>query len=80
MEYLKGTYLCDFCHNPSTKIAKLRILDKIFTPCPGCLEKIHDVLQEWYMWANVPEDMLKREISNASSLTRKNILADYGDE
>lgn len=80
MERLKGKHLCDFCHNPSIIPAKLRILDKIYICCDGCVEKIDAVLEEWYMWANLPEKMLSREISNANALTRKNILADYGDE
>jgi len=58
MEYLDGEYRCDFCLSLSTKIAKLRLSDKIYNPCPDCLNKIEVVLLEWYQWASPSVKML----------------------
>lgn len=74
MEYLEGTYRCDFCHQLSDKIAKIVLTDKIYNPCPGCLEKIEAALEKWYMWTTLSVDMLTRDLSNANALARKIIL------
>lgn len=60
MEYLDGEYRCDFCHELSDKIAKLVLSDRIYNPCPPCLERIEAALKKWYMWTNLPEDVLTR--------------------
>lgn len=66
MEYLKGTFRCDFCHQLSDKIAKLVLEDEIYNPCPDCLEKIEEALKKWYRWTNLPADMLARDLSDKS--------------
>ena len=58
LEYLDGEYRCDFCHELSDSIAKLVLSDKIYNPCPDCLKKIEQALQQWYHWVNVPLGML----------------------
>ncbi len=62
IEYLEGTYRCDFCHQLSDKIAKLVLTDKIYNPCPECLEKIEAALELWYRWINLPADMFARKL------------------
>lgn len=62
MEYLDGEYRCDFCLNLSTKIAKLKLSDKIYNPCPDCLNKIEVVLLEWYRWVSPSVELLGKRL------------------
>jgi len=50
LEKVRGRFRCDFCHEESRDLVKLRFPGVIFTPCPKCLKKIQKAIQAWYNW------------------------------
>ena len=51
LEKVRGRFRCDFCHEESQDLVKLRFPGIIFTPCPKCLKKIQKAIQAWYNWS-----------------------------